>query len=826
MATYKYGSGGGGAGRVTAQKNADKEKKKNSPGTVSRILDVISRGQYASAGAALGKGPGESLSMAWKGLQGKQKTSYSQVLKERLGVKNRAALAVGGFIGDVALDPTTYVGVGLGKTALQQATKGVAKGLGKTTAKKSYVSTGAKAIQDARKLEAAAPKLAAKASPVGKKGGSTLAKGGATLAPKGATRATPQSVIDDILNPSPAPIARSAESAAFGTAKAANAAQPAVAAVKTAGPLATAVGKAALPGAATGRAVQFKVLGKTVAQSEGLYKAGAKVLKPIADRPTAQLLGRTFQTGHGLPQHMRNVQRKSAGVGAQDFAKTLGDIKTTFSGTTKAERRTITSAIERGTLDTLDERLRPLAEAAQTHMDTIRPKEGIGDPGMKLLDDDEFQVASATGAKKMAVDGLPKDVRPIDEVLAKAYDKHYTTRAYSDFQSEVTRRFGDELNEPGIKEALERTKAVFAPGSKEGAEWTRKFDKVQGIWKMAVTAPNPGFHIRNLMGDSYLNYLDGVVDPRVYQKAVGVLKNGKGVKVRVGSQTLGADDVMRLYQEHGLQSRFTRTENIVGGVGNKVTEGIGKVSDFREDMSRIAHFIDALGKEGKHLPLADAAEAAAARVRKFNIDYGDLTEMEKKFKRGMPFYTFARKALPTQLEMTFTRPGRVAVLPKGKRAIEQLVGARDASDDEALPGVDEALPPWMRDQMTVSRGNNKVWTPDLPIDLLGEYSNPVEGALNGMSPFIKGPVELTTGKTIPSGFNQKEGVVRYVFNQTPISRLVAGKIAGDEDMGNKTKRYATGPLMTKIVKGAPERKKSGGKSKSNNSKSGTYRYGS
>ena len=792
MSAYKYGSGGGGAGRVTAQKNVDKEKKKNSPGTVSRILDVISRGQYASAGLALGKGPGESLSMAAKGLQGKEKYSYSRVLKERLGVKNKAALAVGGFIGDVALDPTTYMGVGLGKTALQQGTKGAAKVAGKVTTK-SYVSTGAKALQEAQKLEKAGLAIET---------GAKVARGGSTLYK--------------------APAAVPARST-----KAAKGAQAVGKVAESAAPVAAPLAKAALPGAATGRAVQFKVLGKTIAQSEGLYKAGSKVLKPIANRPSAQLLGRTFQTGHGLPQHMRNVQRKTAGVGAQDFTKTLGDIKTTFSGTTKAERRTITSAIERGTIDTLDERLRPLAESAQAHMDTIRPKEGIGDPGMKLFDDDEFQVASATGAKKMATDGLPKDVRPIDEVLAKAYDKHYTTRAYDDFQSEVTRRFGDELNEPGIKEALERTKAVFAPGSKEGQEWTRKFDKVQGIWKMAVTAPNPGFHIRNLMGDSYLNYLDGVVDPRVYQKAVGVLKHGKGVKVKVGSATLDSADVMRLYQEHGLQSRFTRTENIVGGVGNRVTEGIGKVSDFREDMSRIAHFIDALGKEGKHLPLADAAEAAAARVRKFNIDYGDLTDMEKKFKRVMPFYTFARKALPTQLEMTFTRPGRVAVLPKGKRAIEQLVGARDADNDDALPGIDEALPPWMRDQFAVSRGNNKVWTPDLPIDLLGEYDNPVKGALSSLSPFITAPVELTTGKTIPYGFNQRESVARYVANQTPIGRLVAGKIAGDEDMGNKTKRYASGPLMTKIVKGAPTReKKSGSKSKSSKSKSGTYKYGS
>lgn len=755
---YKYGGGGGGAGRATAIKAASK---KNTPGVLSRLLDVVSRPQYMSAGLALGKGPGESLSMAWKGLQGKGKYSYSDVLKQRLGVTGKPA-AILGFGLDVALDPTTYLGVGIGKAGAQGLGKGVAK-----TAGREYVSAGAKAIQEARKLEKAGS------------GGATLFKPGATLFKPGmATQIASKGA--------------KSSAATVGSTLAKG-----------------------LPGGPTRRALELKVMGKTVASSPRAYEAAAKVLRPIAKSPTGDLVGRTFRTAHGLPQSMRQVSRKHAGVSAQDFDRVLQDIKTTFSGTSKTDRKVISSAIAKGTVETLDDRLKPLAKYAEEHLDRIRPPTGVGTKQGRLFDD-TLEPLSKTA------DALPKDADDIADVLAKSYDKHFTKQAYEGFKTEVMQRFPDELNNPEVRAALERTERVFAPGSKEGAEWTRKFDKVQGIWKMAVTAPNPGFHVRNLMGDTYLNYLDGVVDPRVYERAVSALRGGK-VQIRVGSKTLGSADIIRLYEEQGLRSRFTRTENILGGTGSKVLHGIGKVSDFREDMVRVAHFIDALGKEVRHgRKFDDAVEAAAARVRKFNIDYGDLTEMEKTFKRAIPFYTFVRKALPTQLEMVFTRPGRIAALPKGQQAIERLLGVRTEENQGPLPGIDEVVPPWMRDQFMISRGKNRVWTPDLPIDLLGEYANPVKGTLGALSPALTAPVELVTGKTIPYGFNQKASLARYMMNQTPLTRQAAN-VATQDDAGSKAKRYVGGPLVTKIVSGAPERKKSTTKSRS---KSGGYKYGS
>jgi len=108
-------------------------------GFFMKALDLLSRGNYASANAAMSLVKGDVLgapAAAVRGLQGKERTTYSQVL-EKAGVpEDSAALkAISGplfnnplfhnslydihtrdILGaglDIALDPTTYIGAGL-----------------------------------------------------------------------------------------------------------------------------------------------------------------------------------------------------------------------------------------------------------------------------------------------------------------------------------------------------------------------------------------------------------------------------------------------------------------------------------------------------------------------------------------------------------------------------------------------------------------------------------------------------------------------------------------------------------------------------------------
>lgn len=119
-----------------------------------RVLDVLSRGMYASANLAdfevnVAK-HGDSMSN-WdvlkggagaigQGLAGQKKTTYADVL-DHAGVKNGVAKGVLGFAGDVLLDPTTYIGVGAAKSLVGGAARLAGKEIPKFARAKNAFGT-------------------------------------------------------------------------------------------------------------------------------------------------------------------------------------------------------------------------------------------------------------------------------------------------------------------------------------------------------------------------------------------------------------------------------------------------------------------------------------------------------------------------------------------------------------------------------------------------------------------------------------------------------------------------------------------------------------
>ncbi len=108
----------------TARKGNKGAPKKKNEGRVSsvfhRVIDVLSRGNYASA-EAFKEGfdpntkafyePKEALKGFWSGLRGKEKTRFSEVLKQH-GHTGRGMGTLGVGL-DIFADPLTYLGVGL-----------------------------------------------------------------------------------------------------------------------------------------------------------------------------------------------------------------------------------------------------------------------------------------------------------------------------------------------------------------------------------------------------------------------------------------------------------------------------------------------------------------------------------------------------------------------------------------------------------------------------------------------------------------------------------------------------------------------------------------
>jgi len=95
---------------------------------LQKFFDILSTPQYASAGLARSLVKGGNIFKGMKeGVSNRQ--SYSDVLGD-LGVTNKYVKAIGGFAGDILLDPTTYIGGSAIKAGLKKI-PGLAKGINK-----------------------------------------------------------------------------------------------------------------------------------------------------------------------------------------------------------------------------------------------------------------------------------------------------------------------------------------------------------------------------------------------------------------------------------------------------------------------------------------------------------------------------------------------------------------------------------------------------------------------------------------------------------------------------------------------------------------------
>lgn len=338
----------------------------------------------------------------------------------------------------------------------------------------------------------------------------------------------------------------------------------------------------------------------------------------------------------------------------------------------------------------------------------------------------------------------------------------------------------------------------------------RLFDNVQARLKFLQTAPNPGFHVRNTMSDMFVNFLDGVTSPTPYRRAMRLVTRTGNldramVVLRDGTK-LSGNDIIQLYEGMGLRAGFFHAEaNIIPGMGRKYATGseniVRQVSEVREDLMRMAHFVDALGKAPKMSRVEEVAEMAAKRVRKYNFDYQDLTNIEKRvFRRAVPFYTFMRKNVPLMLESYFTQPGRMIVPTKGNNALASFMGQDNR--DEALPGMVNATPEWMRvlpGAEVVSQGPERdavFMQPDMPYNQLEELfggfaapGSPAEKLGAGSRQFLKqilleqstalvrGPAEYATQTDLASGADVPQKPLDALINQLPVGRILHEPLA-------------------------------------------------
>lgn len=356
------------------------------------------------------------------------------------------------------------------------------------------------------------------------------------------------------------------------------------------------------------------------------------------------------------------------------------------------------------------------------------------------------------------------------------------------------------------------------------------YDRVLSMWKSGVTIYRPGHHIRNMVGDVYLGWMDGVNSVRPYTLAARVQRSMQGVykdmseidkMVQLGVASKGlstpkpgqvlfknrsgvpftAEQIGAVAHQKGLLEHAQTLEDIIdmgatgarrnildvkpfGGRVQAVARG---ASELQSHNARLAHFIDKVEKShGKNLE--DIFEKASQRARKWHPSGLDLTDFEKKYlRRIMPFYSWMRKSLPLLIEGLVMNPGKTVVPAKIFDAIQASQGIETSGRHDPFP-VDQMFPEWIRSQgigpIDMPEGFLSGITNQQPegysmagmglnplTELITQLSSPGKTIASSITPAVKIPMELMMG--------------REAFTQEPLTGMEARPEALSEYIGSQ-----------------------------------------
>jgi hypothetical protein len=377
------------------------------------------------------------------------------------------------------------------------------------------------------------------------------------------------------------------------------------------------------------------------------------------------------------------------------------------------------------------------------------------------------------------------------------------------------------------------------------------YDRVLSMWKSGVTIYRPGHHVRNMVGDVYLGWMDGVNTLRPYTLAAQVQRSMQGVykdlrnvddMVRLGAlpRSMGtpkpnkvlfknktgtpftAEQIGAVAYQKGLLEHAQTLEDIIDmgsstsrnildfkPFGGRVQQVARGASELQSHNARLAHFIDKIQKS-RGDNIEDIFEKASQRARKWHPSGLDLTYFEKKYlRRVMPFYSWMRKSLPLLLEGMVMNPGKVVIPAKVFDAIQAAQGIETPGRHDPFP-VDQMFPDWIKaggiGPVDLPEGILSGITNQSPAgysmagmglnplsELITQLQDPGRTLSSSLTPGLKIPMELMMGREAftqepITGSEARPGAFgEYVGSQIPGVSALQG-ITGYTPFGDETKR--------------------------------------
>lgn len=453
-----------------------------------------------------------------------------------------------------------------------------------------------------------------------------------------------------------------------------------------------------------------------VQQAAGV-RQGAQLSERVARRVpnlarqqrTQRVLGLTRGARDAAQADLRDINAQGGFLPTDVVDESRQTLAAARRDVEKARRRAVVAARSKDPVVRAQAR-RELSRAIRTHIDA---RIALADArGRTVGSAAEIRTATrrsieANRALKAAEHAAPKRDALIARINAQPGREatHEEWRGLSDEWTKISKGFTRNVAVPKdqaavisrIEHEMNRTMV-----RRQSAGQIGKFtDGLTSHWK-ALALISPGYHFRNLIGDSTSAWWAGARNPYSFLQAGRIIKAQDDpeklarMRIKVGGETMTGRQFLDEADSHGISGQgFAALEvgnKSIGGKGihlpgrGRVSTFSQKVGQMREDATRLGTYLD-LRRQGMD------SLSAAQRTHDFLYDYGHVSDFIESARRfWLPFITYTSKAVPRSVKMALTRPGYFTHHAELANALGTAAGAQ-------LPL--ENLPIGQRDVMAI-----------------------------------------------------------------------------------------------------------------------------
>ena len=252
---------------------------------------------------------------------------------------------------------------------------------------------------------------------------------------------------------------------------------------------------------------------------------------------------------------------------------------------------------------------------------------------------------------------------------------------------------------------------------------------------------SPGFHIRNAMSNGFMLFAAGG-NPARLAEGIGWSRSWTAASKAGDTFDKWILTVPEASREK-VKNAFLVAAASGGGMTDEVfkkgalfgTKTSRKVGERLEQHSRFMLSYDGIAS-GMDF------HTAAARTRRFLIDYENVSSADQVMRQIIPFWMWTSRNLPMQVQNIWLNPKAYQIYGSVKRNLREEDG-------------DTAVPQWMQEigAFKLPFGNNLYATPDFGFNRIGaqveEFKDPTR-LLSNLNPLLRLPIELAGGRQLYS----------------------------------------------------------------------------